>query len=254
MNKIYVAWRNPTTTSWHPIGLLKHESGSYSFEYLAGVSRADGFNRPAEFPDFRKKYHSRSLFPLFKNRMMATGRPDHTRYLDWLQLEKKDAGTLAELAMSGGRRTGDSFELFSVPTQSSNGFYKVAFFLHGLRYKSDEVTSHASSLRAGDSLQFEPELINPHDVCAHKITHNDWDLGYVPRYLSCDIAELLRADRMFSPADKLSATLSVDAVNIEAPLSHRILCLFSVRWPTNFLPLQDDDYESLFDKALVELL
>lgn len=234
MNKVYVAWRNPNTTSWHPIGLLSQSDDTFVFEYLAGARKATDFVPPPEFPKLEKRYESKSLFPIFNNRLMVQGRPDYPRYLEWLMLDKSQGGSLAELAASGGQRFGDFFEMFSVPENPINERYQSVFFLHGLRHQSDEAIRQISQCRIGDSLNLEPENNNSHDPCAHSIRFDNKKIGYVPRSLSCDIATLNA---------NASASLTIEAINVEAPLSHRILCRFSARWPVNFTPLSAPDFQ-----------
>jgi HIRAN domain len=240
MNKVYVAWRNPETTSWHPIGLLSESEGIYVFEYLEGARQANGFLPLNEFPELGKRYESKSLFPVFHNRLMVQGRPDYPRYLQWLGLNAAQGGSLAELAASGGQRFGDFFEIFSVPEIPENDRYQAVFFLHGLRHQSDEVQNRITKLHVGDPLRLEPENNNSYDPCAHLIKFGNDKIGYVPRYLSCDIAALNT-----NASGGLTASLTIEAINEEAPLSHKILCRFSAPWPVNFAPLSGPDFQSI---------
>lgn len=236
MNTVYVAWGNPKTTTWHPIGLLRELNGVFSFEYLAGVRDAKGFEPLKEFPDLNTRYESTSLFPIFDNRLMVRGRPDYPIYLQWLGLEKSQDGPLAELAASGGRRMADSFEVFSVPSRNQNNRYQSVFFLHGLRHQSDVAKTLIGKLRVADELQLEHEKSNQFDPCAHKVKLNNVQIGYVPRYLSRDITAL---------NINQSAKITVEAINAEAPLSHKVLCRVSAPWPIDFEPLSAPEFQPI---------
>jgi hypothetical protein len=251
MKKAYVAWRHPETTSWHPIGLLSEEVGQFHFEYLLGARLADGFVPLSGFPDLDVRYESESLFPIFSNRLMVSGRKDYLAYLNWLGLEKSAGGSLLELVTSGGRRVGDQLEIFSVPESPVDGRYQSVFFLHGLRFQAPDVLERVASLRSGDRLDLAAEPGNPHDPCAHQIMVSGLKIGYVPRYLSCDIASLQQGHSVGSRlGDEYRARLSVENVNPDAPLSHRISCRFSAPWPDGFTALSGEEFKMLAPQAV----
>jgi hypothetical protein len=239
---LLVAWRAPDS-AWYPIGRLSH-NGQYQFEYLAGAKQAleHGFALLPGFPQIDARYGAPELFPLFASRVMSARRPDYPVYMQWLRLNA-NADAMAQLEASGGARVADSLELFAIPSQD-NGLFRSVFFLHGLRYQGAEAIAAANALSTGDPLTLVPEPGNPHDPCAHGVvTKKGERIGYVPRYLSCDIAMLQR----YGPVE-----MTVEANNIDAPLSHRLLCRFSAPWPIGFVPMRYPEYQSLFDAAVAE--
>jgi hypothetical protein len=239
MEKLYLAWRNPDTTSWHPIGLLTKQERLFRFRYLRGAQSAAEFTPLASFPKLDVVYESEELFPLFGNRLMVPGRKDHTDYLKWLDL--KAPTPMQELAASGGVKIGDSLEVFACPDRAVEGKYRVKFFLHGLRYQTQKALVALQTATVGQALSLEAEPGNKHDLCAHRIEFNGLQIGYVPRYLSCDIAQLKRGQH----------SLNLSAINVDAPLSHRYRCEFSAVWPEGFSPLRDEAFAILTESIEV---
>jgi hypothetical protein len=238
MKTVYVAWRNPLTTAWYPIGRIQQTEDMYHFVYLKGAQLADGFKPLIQFPDFETLYQSSTLFPVFSNRLMVQGREDFYAYLNWLKLDPHQAGGLPELALSGGARVGDTFELFAVPEGPRNGNYEIGFFLHGARHLPVATQKSIDSLLPATQLQLIGEPSNKWDQCAQKIFAGDLFIGYVPKYLSCDIAHLIVSGAQVW-------TLTVDANNADAPMSHRVYCRFCAPWPSNFVPLSGSEYQAL---------
>ncbi len=232
---LLVAWRAPNS-AWYPIGRLSY-GGQYEFEYLVGAKSAkseQGFRLLPGFPQIGARYVSSELFPLFAERVMSRRRPDYPVYMKWLRLDE-NADAMTQLAASGGSRVADSLELFKVPVLE-NGMFRSVFFLHGLRYQQPEAIEAANALIVGDPLQLDPDVDNEHDPCAHSvITAKNVRIGFVPRYLSCDMARLKESG---------SIEMTVEAINFDAPLSHRLLCRFSAPWPKGFQQMQYPEYES----------
>ncbi len=244
VKSLLVAWRAPDS-SWYPIGRLSHGS-EYQFEYLVGAKSAKSkhdFGLLPGFPQIDARYVSPELFSLFAERLMSRRRPDYPVYMKWLRLDE-DADAMAQLAASGGSRVADSLELVKVPVLE-NGMFRSIFFLHGLRYQPNEAIAAANALSEGDSLRLVPDVDNEYDPCAHSVVAaKGVRIGYVPRYLSCDIARLKQSGFI---------AMTVEAINPEAPLSHRLLCRFSARWPEGFQPMQYPEYEPAFKSAVAEL-
>jgi len=119
MNRIalFLAWQDKALShQWFPVGRLDAiaEPARYRFRYTGGARRAQreaGFPLLLEFPSLEKEYWSSELFPLFSNRVMNWERPDLGAYLHALDLAH-ETDPLEILAVSGGRRATDSYEVF----------------------------------------------------------------------------------------------------------------------------------------------
>ena len=239
VKRLYVSWRNPTTAEWRCIGRLERANvngTSFCFEYLRGAKLAHEFRPLAGLPDLDGRYCSDELFAVFSTRLMQRNRLDYPIYMQWLGLPVTDkVDEFAELALSGGVRTADTIQLFPEPAQR-DGRYETLFFVHGIRYQSPIAIAKSQELQAGELLGFVADTSSKFDGCAQGIYWNELQLGYVPRYLSCDIAKLNLAP---------DAVLSLEAVNADAPLSHRLLCRFSAPWPLGFEAFGQEEFQSL---------
>ena len=118
MTTLYLAWQHPPSRQWFPIGrLVRNESAGMEFEftYVQGAKEAERsvkFKPIPEFPVLDRRYRAPALFPTFRNRVMNTSRDDRAEYLRQLGLDVNGCDELAELSVSGGRSTTDSFEIF----------------------------------------------------------------------------------------------------------------------------------------------
>ncbi|MBF6842200.1 hypothetical protein, partial [Acinetobacter baumannii] len=90
---LFVAWQDPQSRWICPVGRLERGPDGFVFEYLAGAldARQRGFPGFFEFPAFAARYESESLFPLFRNRLMPTARPDYSEHVAALGLDPKAA-------------------------------------------------------------------------------------------------------------------------------------------------------------------
>ena len=114
---LFLAWQDKESShQWFPVGRLDAiaERSRYRFRYTGGALRAQrdaGFPLLIEFPSLEKEYWSSELFPLFSNRVINSKRPDLGDYLRALDLVH-ETDPLEILAVSGGRRATDSYEVF----------------------------------------------------------------------------------------------------------------------------------------------
>ena len=115
---LFLAWHDKREESrlWFPIGRLDAdvERSLYRFRYTGGAKRAEkeaGFPLLVEFPELEEDYQSSELFPLFRNRVIAPGRPDRAAYLRNLDLPE-NANPFEILSVNGGTRVTDAYEVF----------------------------------------------------------------------------------------------------------------------------------------------
>jgi hypothetical protein len=243
LKSLFLAWQDSISRAWFPVGKLSYDQGLYHFCYLQGAKEAElraGFEPIYSFPDFGHEYSSDELFPLFANRLIRPSRPEYEDFVQWLNLPQGDYDPLTLLAISGGKRKTDTFEVFPCPERDSEGQYRVHFFSHGIRYTPEETLSHLAELEAGQEVWMAHDFQNPYDPRALLLHTPDlYTLGYCPRYLVEDVFRL----REYGPV-----RVRVERVNPPpTPLQFRVLCCLSADWPGGFEPFAGDAYRSLRD-------
>jgi hypothetical protein len=90
MRVLFIAWQDPKTREWIPVGRLTHEDGSYRFEYTKGAKRSERFVPFGWMRNLEMTYLSNTLFPLFANRILPRSRPEFKDYMDWLGLSENE--------------------------------------------------------------------------------------------------------------------------------------------------------------------
>lgn len=240
IKKVYIAWQDPKSRSWFPVGQLTHNGKVYRFVYTKGAKASDNFIPFGKMVSLESSYESDELFPLFANRLISKTRPDYKMFLHWLNVRENMDDPLALLARSGGTRETDSLEVFACPEESANGTYHVHFFSHGIRYLPKHTVQLINSLETKAKLFLMPDVQNPHDKTAVAL-RTDEELsiiGYCPRYLTEDFLYLLDKH-----GDEV--TVAVERVNKEAPTQLRLLCSLSAPWPKEFRPCSSKYFELL---------
>lgn len=248
MTALFLAWQDPESRLWFPIGRLAQRDGQYEFSYTRGAQAArkeSRFEPLAAFPRMDRAYVSNELFPLFTNRFPPKSRSDYRDYLEWLNMPENDEDPLTILAHSGGKRATDTLEVFPAPIEK-DGTFTLNFFAHGVRYLPDASLQRIGALHPGDRLLLVHDLQNPVDKLALMLrTHNPEDgadkhiVGYLPRYLLEDVFAVLKDDPQ-------AATLSVVKVNRSpAPVQLRLLCQMKGRWPLAHPPFSGELYQPI---------
>ena len=163
---LFLAWHGAGENHlWFPVGRLDADvqTGDYRFRYTHGTKRAQkqaGYPLLMEYRDVERDYHSPELFPMFQNRVMSPSRPDFKSYLKSLDLDG-DANPIEILAVNGGERVTDRYEVFPMPARQPDGSFLFRFFLHGWRYTSDAAQQRLGKLEPGEELRIALELNNP---------------------------------------------------------------------------------------------
>jgi hypothetical protein len=248
MKTLFLAWQDPNSRCWFPIGRLTFESGQFSFVYIKGARKAEEtskFQLLPSFPDFDKVYQSEELFPLFANRIMRPSRPDYQNHLECLNIPRRADDPIAILSRSGGKKATDHFEVFPCPEPDEHGLYHIHFFLHGLRHRQQAAIERVNSLKAHEQIYLMHDVQNAYDPMALALRTDDEHLiGYCPRYLAPDIHELLKQD------PKL-VNVHVERVNLApTPIQLRLLCNMTAEWPSTFRPFASNEYQPLVDQAM----
>jgi hypothetical protein len=240
MKTLYLAWQDPQSRQWFPVGKLTSEGGIYRFVYTKGAKLSRNFLPFGSMRDLHEVYRSPDLFPLFANRLISRKRPEYHDFLRWLDLREDEADPLVLLARTEGVRATDSLTVFPCPEPDSKGRYVVHFFSHGVRHLADNARLRINTLRVGDRLYLMPDPQNSHDGYALAIRTDEpaTIVGYCPRYISGDFLEILRKHPD-------SVEVHVKRVNGDAPMQLRLLCTLTAPWPEGFKPCSNSLYEEL---------
>ncbi len=242
---VFIAWRGGSTErgEWSPVARLEHAQGEYRFVYTQGARTLTGFYPFPGMGDLEVVYRSRTLFPLFTNRLLARSRPEYEAWLMWSGFDPKDPpDPLAVLGVTEGIRQTDALEVFPMPVADAHGNYATRFFLHGLRHASAQAHERLAELRTNDALHVELEDANEHDPHAVAVLDDGVQrlrLGYVPRYLARDVRVLVARN------DMSAIDLRVARVNHGAPLQMRLLCTLQTPWPQGFTPCTGAEFQPI---------
>jgi hypothetical protein len=250
MKKLFLAWQEPKSHHWFPIGCLEFDGDRYIFFYIQGVekARSEGFTSVYSLPDLDKIYSSTELFPLFSNRLMSRSRPDYLKYIESLNILVGEDDPMTVLSRSGGSKATDTYEVFPCPKIDGNGNYHTHFFVRGLQYMPKCSIDKAVQLQQGDILYLSHDFQNPYDrksLLLH--TEDCHNLGYCPRYLSQDIFTMLQKHPQ-------QVKVKIERVNPSpAPMQFRLLCNLSTNRDLSsenldertFKPFAGEDYQPL---------
>ncbi len=243
MKTLFLAWQAPTR-AWFPIGRMEAHPAQafYVFEYTQGALDAEqsaGFQPLIAFPKFDQRYESGELFPLFKNRVLDPNRKDFADYLHSLGLDPSKSDPLEILAVSGGEKQTDSFEVFPKLEKGPDNRFSCRFFLHGLRHVSEAAKQRALSLSANEPLRVSLELNNPATGFAIQLTTEDYHfIGWTPRYLVKD----------FLSAIALHPGVEARVVRVNelgTPINRRVLVELSGKLPADFQPMSGPEFQTI---------
>ena len=248
MKKLFLAWQEPQSRHWFPIGQLTFDGKNYHFAYIQGVKKAQAesnFRLLHSFPERDRIYTSSELFPLFSNRLMRRSRPDYQNYIQWLNIPQDEDDPIAILARSEGRKVTDTFEVFPCPEKSENGTYYLHFFVHGLRYMPKSSLEKVKQLKPEDRLYLTLDIQNPYGSTALLLrTEERHNLGYCPRYLAADIWEIIQHDPEF-------VDVRIEKINpAPTPIQLRLLCNMTLQSNDNYVPFSSKDYQPIVDSLL----
>ncbi len=219
-NSVFVSWRSHKTKSWHVVGLLTDniEEDSYTFQYTHGAETVENFIPFSGMPALDKVYKSVDLFPVFKNRLLSSKRPEYPTFIKWLGLED-DADVIDILSRSGGIRETDQLQMFQRVELENDGSFEHIFFAHGLGYLGKDALDRISKLKVGERLYLPLDCQNSFDESAVLIRAEDpaQIVGYCPRYLASEISLLLKNN-------KSSIEVYVEAISQDAPTNYQLMC------------------------------
>lgn len=245
MNALFVASRSggDTNGKWGPIGRLESTGSGYRFVYTHGARTLPDFQPLAGMPDLRRVYESDDLFPVFKNRLLSTSRPEYEAYLTWSGFDpNQPPDPIAILGVTEGLRQTDVLELFPCPVPDADGCFLTKFFLHGVRW-FPTAAGRIRRLKSGEKLALMLDIQNPFDRNAVAVRTMDLHdrplIGYVPRYLAHDVSHLSRT------CEPKFMEIVVVRVNQDAPLQQRVLCQLKACWPEDFEPCMGEEFQPI---------
>lgn len=254
MNTLFLAWGLHRSDSsigvgcadWFPIGRLdgEPERGWFRFVYTRGVLAAQvqtGFQPLAAFPRLGDVYESRKLFPLFQNRLISPKREDYAEYLDRLDLSPEQADPFEILAVSGGSKQTDNFEVFPELQVSRDRSFSCRFFLCGWDYLSASSQDRLQHLQPDEPLHVSVGLnhsATSPSVVLHTTDHSLM-LGWMPRYLAHDVARTVSSELGHFRA-------RVVRVNQPpSPRSQRVLVELNGVFPAAYEPMKNEQLHRL---------
>ncbi|GFK94993.1 hypothetical protein NNJEOMEG_02841 [Fundidesulfovibrio magnetotacticus] len=245
MKTLFLAWQDPKTREWTPIGRLSYD-GEYTFVYTKGANKSATFSPFSNMSNISILYKSSELFPFFSNRLLQKNRPEYSKYITWLNLENSNDIEFEMLALTEGRRETDNYELFPCPTPTPDNKYELRFFCHGMRHMSDETIARVARLPKGEPLLMMMDFQNRFDPRAIALRTCDPPVivGYVPRYLVHDFTNLLRSIK-HTPSQLISPSITLHQTNPDAPIQFRMLCQISYPWPQDFKPCSGELFEPI---------
>ena len=169
---------------------------------------------------------------------MWPSRPDFKDYLRALALSES-ANPVDMLAVSGGDRATDSYEVFPKPSKDADGKFACRFFLHGDRHINEAARKRLGCLQEGEELHTAVELNNPTHALAMQIQTMDYYMiGWAPRYLAPDLAAVTAPNAL---------EVKVVQVNpMPAPSSQRVLIELRGKW-SEHEPMSGPDYQPLVE-------
>ena len=246
----------PTTTlflAWHPpqvshvqtqpvtIGRLDYDGTNYTFQYTAGIEETNApFAGVVEFPNRSTTYSSKSLFPLFANRLMSPSRKDFPESLEKLGLPK-GATPMTILGRSAGRKATDRFRVFPYPERTSEGF-RAQFFLENSKSNAEMAVvpdKHAMLFHSND---FGLSMTGSQSDMTVQ-SSNGISMGQIPGYYAREFRSLLKSQHR----------LDFEILQVNAP-SNRwapnvVLVEVTGQWPEEWTPFESGEYEPLAAKV-----
>lgn len=217
-NEMWLIWKHPETRQRYKIGILIYKDSKYIFEYVnpeLDDALHAGFRSFPGFENIYDKYESYELFANIETRLPNTTRPDYLEILNSYGLDKEST-KFDILKATKGRLITDNYEF--VPAFETK---KIEFDVAGTRHCSD-VKKCKNLLNVNDSLELELDSTNKYDQYAIKVfltkDGRKYHLGYVPRYYSKELFDLLNKNVEYSAM--------IQSLNLESQFSDEDVTAF----------------------------
>lgn len=190
---LYLIWKSEKSRKQYIVGQLT-KNNQYEFQYCEEVESAiaDGFTPLLCFPDLDKVYKDGKLFPIFASRLPDKKRKNIHDILDKYGLKEYDEYLL--LKRSGARLPIDSLEFIDPILDMESDITRI-FYMAGVRHYLNcggKDCADALEITRGDEVYLKRESDNKYDHNAVQLLDVTGKvLGYIPRYYSAGVAELL---------------------------------------------------------------
>lgn len=196
--KLWLIWKEPKSRKRYVIGLLTYDNVEYTFKYIDpefNDATKNGFDLYPGFEDRNQIYKSNTLFANIKTRLPNKGNPDYLNMLNLCNLTI-EATDMEILKYTKGRSLNDNYEFVPVFDKE-----KIEFDVAGTRHSKD-ISKCKNLLKENVPLKLEKESKNKEDAYAIKVIYEcdnkSYHLGYVPRYYSKSLTELLNQGYEYS--------------------------------------------------------
>lgn len=189
--ELWLIWKEPISRRRYTVGTLVKHTNAYTFRYNEAVVREVqqlGFDFFPGFEKIEKVYNNKELFTSILNRLPNPTRKDYEEVLKSYGLNK-NSSLIEILETTKGRLLTDNYEFVSAFNKE-----KIEFDLAGTRHCKD-FEKCRNTLKVGDKLILELERNNRYDENAIVVLFDEekrYKIGYVPRYYSKQLSELLK--------------------------------------------------------------
>ena len=197
---LYLIWKSGRSGQQYIVGQLTRNS-HFEFRYCDEVKSAikDGFAPLLCFPDLDKQYEDDKLFSVFSSRLPDKKRKNINDILKKYGLEDYDEYTL--LKRSGAKLPIDNLEFIDPILDEEKNITRI-FFVAGVRHylncKGDDCLK-AIEVTRGDEIFLKKDPGNKYDANAVQVLdYSGKILGYIPRYYSSNVTELLETKKTIS--------------------------------------------------------
>ena len=212
---MWLIWKEPKTRRRYKIGILSKKDNIYEFRYVnpeLNDAKSVGFDYYPGFEDINKIYINDKLFGNIASRLPNCNRPDYLEILNVYNLEKEST-ELEILKATKGRLITDNYEFVE-----AFDLNKIEFDVAGTSHCND-IKECKSYLNINNKLYLEPELDNKYDENAIRIIYirdnKKYHLGYVPRYYSKELLEVLN--------NNISYSAMIKSLNFNSELSDEFI-------------------------------
>lgn len=211
-DRLWLIWKEPIKRKRYTIGELSYEKkNKYHFKYInpeLNDAIKEGFTYFPGFNDLNKLYESDKLFANIDTRLPNSTRPDYLEILNSHGL-KIESSKMEILKKTRGRLLTDNFEFVPVFDKS-----KIEFEVAGTRYHLLD-QNIKQNMKINDDLELKEEAENKQDKYAiqvlYKFNNKKYIIGYVPRYYSKQLSELLK--------NKIKYSAKIETLNLDSPLN-----------------------------------
>ncbi|MDO5557914.1 MAG: HIRAN domain-containing protein [Clostridia bacterium] len=192
--KLWLIWKEPIKKRNYIIGILEYKKNRYFFKYVdpeLNDARKSGLTNFPGFDVINKVYESVEMFSNIEVRLPNKGRPD---YLDILNMYDLDiySTKMEILKNTNGKLLTDNFSF--VPVFNEN---KIEFEVVGIQYRNG-INEVKNELVKNSSIVIERDEKNEYDKYAIRVLFKNNHLGFIPRYYSKQVSELMKKSVRYS--------------------------------------------------------